>query len=67
MITDNHHRILDVNASFTRITGFTREEVIGENPRILKSGQHGPEFYKNILRSIGEDGKWVGEIWNCKK
>ncbi|HJV46508.1 MAG TPA: SpoIIE family protein phosphatase [Bacillota bacterium] len=67
MITDNHHRILDVNASFTRITGFSREEVIGENPRILKSGQHGPEFYKNILRSIGEDGKWVGEIWNCKK
>ncbi|MCG8124810.1 MAG: EAL domain-containing protein, partial [Candidatus Thiodiazotropha taylori] len=59
--------ILDVNAAFTRITGYTREEVLGKNPSILKSGKHDPEFYEDLWRSLIEQGNWSGEIWNRRK
>lgn len=59
--------ILSVNKSFTNITGYSSEEVIGKNPRILSSGRHGKEFYAAMWRSVSRLGFWEGEIWNRRK
>ena len=66
-ITDPEGTILEVNEAFTRITGYTRDEVAGRNPRILQSGLHHAEFYKSMWSSLLRDGFWSGEIWNRKK
>ncbi len=67
MITDAEQRILDVNRAFTTITGYTREEILGENARILQSGRHEESFYKEMWRSVLERGSWQGEIWDRRK
>ncbi len=67
MITKLDGSILEVNDTFTRITGYSRNEVLGQNPRILKSGRQGREFYEKMWRSIREDGHWSGEVWNRSK
>lgn len=67
MITDPDTVILDVNAAFTRITGYLREEVLGATPRLLSSGRHDKAFYAEMWRTLGEQGHWVGEIWNRRK
>jgi diguanylate cyclase (GGDEF)-like protein/PAS domain S-box-containing protein len=67
LITDAHSNILEVNEMFTRITGYTREEVLGKNPRMLKSGLQSEEFYANMWRSLMEEGQWSGEVWNRTK
>ena len=66
-ITDPDGNILEVNEMFTRITGYEREEVIGKNPRILKSNLQSDEFYTNMWRSLVSEGQWSGEIWNRNK
>lgn len=66
-ITDAHATIIDVNEAFTRITGYGREEVLGKNPRILKSGRQGKEFYEALWRDLLAVGHWSGEIWNRRK
>ncbi len=66
-ITDANGTILDVNESFTRITGYSRDEVVGSNPRILKSGLQGREFYERMWQSLRDAGSWSGEIWNRAK
>lgn len=66
-ITDPKGTILEVNDMFTRITGYTREEVLGKNPRILKSGVQTEEFYSNMWRGLMKEGRWSGEIWNRHK
>ena len=66
-ITDPEARILTVNHSFSVITGYQPAEVIGQNPRILSSGKHGPDFYQQMWRSLKNRGAWSGEIWNRKK
>jgi diguanylate cyclase (GGDEF)-like protein/PAS domain S-box-containing protein len=66
-ITDSHGTIVDVNESFTRITGYTREEVIGKNPRILSSGRQDPAFYADMWGKLNEQGHWSGEVWNRRK
>lgn len=67
VLTDVDARIIDVNPAFTAVTGYAREEVVGQNPRILRSGQHDAEFYRSLWRCILQDGKWQGEIWNRRK
>lgn len=67
MITDPAATILEVNDAFTRITGYTREEVLGKNPRILQSGLQSGEFYKNMWELLGREGHWSGELWNRTK
>lgn len=67
VITDANGDILDVNDAFTRITGYARHEVLGRNPRFLKSDRQSKEFYDNMWRQLIENGKWSGEIWNRAK
>jgi diguanylate cyclase (GGDEF)-like protein/PAS domain S-box-containing protein len=66
-ITDREGTILEVNEMFTKITGYEREEVLGKNPRMLKSGVQSDEFYTNMWRSLVNEGQWSGEIWNRNK
>ncbi len=66
-LTNAQGDILDVNPAFTRITGYERSEVIGRNPRVLKSGRHDQAFYAAMWKSIIEIGTWRGEIWNRSK
>jgi diguanylate cyclase (GGDEF)-like protein/PAS domain S-box-containing protein len=66
-IADANGCILDVNDTFTQITGYSRDEVLGQNPRILNSGRQGPEFYANMWADLLDKGHWQGEIWNRKK
>ena len=63
IITDMTGKIVDVNGTFTRITGFSREEAIGQNPRILKSGRQSPEFYADMWQVLLEKGYWSGEVY----
>lgn len=67
MITDAQSRIVDVNDTFCRITGYAREEVLGANPRLLKSGHQSPAFYAAMRESLLADGHWSGEVWNRRK
>jgi diguanylate cyclase (GGDEF)-like protein/PAS domain S-box-containing protein len=67
LITGPDGSILDVNDTFTRITGYSRDEVLGKNPRILQSGRQTPEFYRDMWRALRENGHWWGEIWNKAK
>ena len=66
-ITDADGSIIDVNAAFTRITGYSREEVLGQNPRILQSGRQTKEFYVALWRDLLASDHWSGEIWNKRK
>lgn len=67
MITDARGRILKVNATFSRITGYAQEEVLGENPRMFSSGRHDAAFYRRLWSSVARTGSWEGEIWNRRK
>ncbi len=67
VITDAQGTILWVNDAFCGISGYAREEVIGRNPRILKSGVHDRSFYTRLWESLYRDGHWRGEIWNKRK
>ncbi len=67
MITDPGGTILEVNDTFSRITGYSRTEVTGRNARILSSGRQGPEFYQNLWHDLAHKGHWQGEIWNRRK
>ncbi len=66
-ITDAQGNILKVNRSFCEITGYTKEEVLGKNPRILQSDVHPKEFYKDMWDELILYGRWHGEIYNKRK
>lgn len=67
VITDTAGRIEYVNPRFEEVTGYAKEEVIGKNPRILKSGCNPPELYEALWRSIASGGEWRGELCNRAK
>lgn len=67
IITDTEANIIDVNATFTQITGYSRAEVLGKNPRILNSGQQDAAFYQAMWHKIDEESFWQGEVWNRRK
>ncbi|MBF0358109.1 MAG: EAL domain-containing protein [Magnetococcales bacterium] len=67
LITDHNVNVIDVNNAYINITGFEREDIIGKNPSIGKSGRHDQFFYKSMWKKIIETGQWAGEIWDRNK
>ncbi len=67
VITDQAGRIEWVNPAFTVLTGYAAEEVIGQNPRVLRSGRHDARFYDRMWRTISGGEVWRGEIFNRRK
>ena len=67
IITDAGRNILSVNPAFTEITGYTAEEVRGQNTRILNSGRHDSTFFSEMQQRLESSGAWEGEIWNRHK
>ncbi len=67
MITGADGAIIDINAAFSRITGFSREDVLGCNPRLLNSGRQDKSFYESMWHDLIASGQWDGEIWNRRK
>ena len=67
VITDAEATIVEVNTAFCELTGYSREEALGRNPRFLQSGHQKPESYVALWRTLLEQGCWQGELWNrCK-
>jgi len=64
LITDRNNRIVDANAAFCRITGYGLTELIGQNPRLLRSGLHDASFYQDLWHKLQSEGYWKGEIFN---
>ncbi|MDY0249264.1 MAG: EAL domain-containing protein [Pseudomonas sp.] len=67
LITDHTNSIVYVNPSFTRITGYSEQEVIGKMPNILKSNRHSDDFHRGMWKDLNEKGMCSGEVWNCHK
>ncbi len=67
LITDSEHRIINVNAAFSRITGYAKDEIIGQTPKILNSGRHSAEFYQAQWQTLQETGRWSSEVWSRRK
>ncbi|MES2013528.1 MAG: EAL domain-containing protein [Pseudomonadota bacterium] len=67
VVTDANRVILRVNHAFSRITGYSAEEAIGQTPRLLNSGRHDSDFFEKLWNSVNNEGAWEGEIWNRRK
>ncbi|NOQ15105.1 MAG: EAL domain-containing protein [Methyloprofundus sp.] len=67
VIADAGQKILNVNPCFTRVTGYTEKEIIGQSLVVLKSGKHDIEFYQELRQALEESDSWEGEIWNTRK
>ena len=67
VVTDAQGTVIDVNEAFVHITGYSREEAIGQNPRMLSSGRQDPAFYAALWGALTGQGHWSGEIWNRRK
>ncbi len=67
VITDHRGKIQSVNPAFTSLTGYTAEEAIGQNPRILKEGSQDKAFYRNLWQTISSGQAWSGELINRRK
>lgn len=67
VITDKSGHVLRVNESFTILTGYTAEEVVGKTLHVLRSGRHDESFYREMWQAISREGVWSGEIWNRRK
>lgn len=67
LVTNHQGMIVHVNRAFMAITGYQREEVIGQQPSLFKSGHHPPGFYQAMFATLQAQGEWSGEIWNRRK
>ncbi|MDT8375259.1 MAG: EAL domain-containing protein [Mariprofundaceae bacterium] len=66
-VTDPEGNILRINRAFEDLSGYSMEELLGKNPRILQSGRHDKAFYKEMWTALIDTGKWSGEIWDRRK
>ncbi len=67
MITTPDAKILRVNQAFCEITGYSKDEVVGANPSVFKSGRHDAAFYQAMWSALRATGKWSGEVWDKRK
>lgn len=67
LITDKYSNIVRVNRAFSDITGYSEDEVLGKNPRIMSSGRHDRSFYIEMWQDLLHAGYWAGEIWDKRK
>ncbi len=67
MITDAEGNITAVNKAFTEITGYHFRDVLGKNPRLLRSDRHDVEYYQALWDALEQAGTWQGEVWNRRK
>lgn len=67
LVTDENNRIIMVNNAFCQITGYSEEEALGHNPRLLNSGKHNNAFYESLWQHLEVDNSWRGEMWNQRK
>lgn len=67
MITNASGNIIDVNEAFSRISGYSKDDVLGRNPRLLSSGRQDKAFYQVFWLDLVEHGYWHGEVWNRRK
>ena len=67
MITATDGTIIDINEAFSRISGYSRDEVVGRKPRIFDSGRQARSFYTAMWGALVEQGQWSGEVWNRRK
>ena len=66
-ITDEHNRFTMVNTAFCEITGYRAEDLLGAEPRMLKSGRQDPDFYATLWETLQRTGFWQGEIWDRRR
>ncbi len=67
MVTDPRNRIVLVNPAFTRITGYSAQEIVGNSPSLLRSGRHDDDFYRELWAEVQTTGSWQGELWNRRQ
>jgi len=67
LVTTLTGEIVEINPAFTTLTGYTREEAIGNNPRLLQSGRHDGDFYAQMWKKLLATGHWYGDIWDRRK
>jgi len=67
IMTDRDATIIYVNPAFTAITGYSSDEAIGQNPRLLQSGKQSKVFYSRMWESLITTGRWQGKVWNKRK
>ncbi|TWC32792.1 diguanylate cyclase/phosphodiesterase with PAS/PAC sensor(s) [Pseudomonas sp. SJZ079] len=67
LVTDATQRIVHINPAFSRITGYSEAEILGQQPSLLKSGRHDPAFYAALWQTLQSQGAWSGEVWNRRK
>ncbi len=66
-IMNDKHEIIEINAAYSEITGYSREEVLGKKPDRLKSGKHAESFYELQVHDLRDKGLWKGEVWKRRK
>lgn len=67
MVTDLNGIIQEINPSFSKVTGYSKEEVIGKKPNILSSGKQSRQFYEKMWIQLKKKGQWNGSIWNKRR
>ncbi|MFD1008709.1 putative bifunctional diguanylate cyclase/phosphodiesterase [Oceanisphaera ostreae] len=67
LVADKNSCILRVNRTFSDITGYHSDEVVGEHTSLFRSGRHDADFYQTIQQQLMAEGRWQGEIWNRRK
>lgn len=67
VITNSNAQVTYVNSAFEKITGYTSQDIIGQNPHRLSSGRHDAAFWKNFWTELAKTGRWMGEVWNRRR